>query len=173
MAIIKKQQYPSAKLVVPAGLKGVKNGELDGTVLRKVKCGGRMFVDAAKAFNIMYDAALEAGVILRNVGDYRSLDAQLGLFKERYSTSDEGRKPQVTRSWDNKVWFLKKGCSPCSTPGKSNHGLGLAIDLDVTNKKVLTWLCANAPSYGFFMQSSDPKSPEFEAWHWQYCGVGK
>ena len=37
--------------------------------------------------------------------------------------------------------------------------------------KCFDWLCANAPKYGFYLQGSDPKSPEFEAWHWQYvCG---
>jgi len=46
---------------------------------------------------------------------------------------------------------------------------GLAIDLNVTDKKVADWLCANGPKYGFYLQGSDPKSPEFELWHWQYC----
>jgi hypothetical protein len=34
--------------------------------------------------------------------------------------------------------------------------------------KCLDWLCVNAPKYGFYLQGSDPKSKEFEAWHWQY-----
>lgn len=48
-------------------------------------------------------------------------------------------------------------------------GGGLAIDLNVTDKKVANWLCDNAPKYGFYLQGNDPKSPEFELWHWQYC----
>jgi len=62
----------------------------------------------------------------------------------------------------------------------SNHGWGLAIDLAVEGKggqivalasakKALKFMCETAPKYGFFLQGSDPKSPEFEAWHWQYC----
>ena len=55
-------------------------------------------------------------------------------------------------------------------------GWGLAMDLayEVKGKvismggKCLEWLCANAPKYGFYLQGSDPKSKEFEAWHWQY-----
>lgn len=166
---VKASKYPYKKLIVPAALQAVPNGKLSGKILRPVKCGGQMFVDAAEAFDRMYDQATRSGIKLRNIGDYRSFDAQLGLFMSRYSTTDGGRKPQITRIYDGKTWFLKPGMSPCSTPGKSNHGLGLAIDLDVSTAKVLDWLCANAPTYGFYLQSDDPHSPEFEAWHWQYC----
>jgi LAS superfamily LD-carboxypeptidase LdcB len=166
----KASKYPYKKLVVPTALQGVPNGKLSGKILRPVKCGGQMYVEAAEAFDRMYDQAIQSGIKLRNVGDYRSFDAQLGLFKQRYALEDLGRKPQVTRTYEGKTWYLKPGMAPCSTPGKSNHGLGLAIDLDVTTAKVLDWLCANAPTYGFYLQSDDPSSPEFEAWHWQYCG---
>ena len=166
----KASKYPYKKLVVPAALQAVPNGKLSGKILRPVKCGGQMWEGAAEAFNRMYDQAIQSGIKLRNIGDYRSFDAQYGLFKQRYSTVDLGRSPTVTRTYDNKVWYLRPGMAPCSTPGKSNHGLGLAIDLDVTTAKVLDWLCANAPTYGFYLQSDDPSSPEFEAWHWQYCG---
>ena len=165
-----KSKYPTKKLVVPAALKDVPNGKLPGKLLRPVKCGGQMYVDAAEAFDRMYDLATLSGIKLRNVGDYRSYEQQLALFKQRYSLEDTGRVPKVTRQWDGKTWLLRKGMSPSSTPGKSNHGLGLAIDLDVTTAKVLDWLCTNAPTFGFYLQSDDPADPEFEAWHWQYCG---
>ena len=166
----KASKYPYKKLVVPAALQGVDNGKLSGKMLRPVKCGGQMWEGAADAFNRMYDQAIQSGIKLRNVGDYRSYEAQLQLFKQRYSLEDTGRVPKVTREWDGKTWLLRKGMSPSSTPGKSNHGLGLAIDLDVTTAKVLDWLCLNAPAFGFYLQSDDPSSPEFEAWHWQFCG---
>jgi len=166
----KASKYPYKKLVIPAPLAAVPNGKLSGKILAPVKCGGQMYVDAAEAFNRMFDLAIQSGIKLRNVGDYRSFDAQYGLFMQRYSKTDQGRNPQVTRTYDGATWYLRPGMSPCSTPGKSNHGLGLAIDLDVTTAKVLDWLCANAPAFGFYLQSDDPSSPEFEAWHWQYCG---
>ena len=164
-----KSKYPYKKLVIPAALKDVPNGRLPGKLLRPVKCGGQMYVDAAEAFNRMYDQAILSGIKLRNVGDYRSFEQQLALFRQRYSLEDLGRKPQVTRQYDGETWYLRPMCSPSSTPGKSNHGLGLAIDLDVTTTKVLDWLCTNAPTYGFYLQTDDPSSPEFEAWHWQWC----
>ena len=166
----KASKYPYKKLVVPAALQGVDNGKLSGKILRPVKCGGQMWEGAAEAFNRMYDQAILSGIKLRNIGDYRSYEQQLQLFNQRYSAEDLGRKPSVTRDWNGTKYWLRPGMSPSSTPGKSNHGLGLAFDLDVTTAKVLDWLCTNAPAYGFYLQSDDPSSPEFEAWHWQFCG---
>lgn len=172
-------KYPAKDVTIPNRLKNISNGRLPDNVLKSVKCGGRMFLRAATDFDAMYDAALAAGIKLRNVGDYRSYEAQKALFEERYSLKDDGRKPQVTRVVEGQTYFLKKNCSPSSSPGKSNHGYGLAIDLGVEVKgalkalasetKALKWMCENAPSFNFFLQESDPKDPNFEAWHWQWC----
>jgi LAS superfamily LD-carboxypeptidase LdcB len=170
-------KYPYIKLVMPASITKVGNGNLTPNMLKKVKTGGVMWTVAADAFNDMYDAALAAGFKLKNVGDYRPVAAQLAMFKDRYSDAPTGRKPEVTREYQGKKWYLKSGKAPSSSPGKSNHGFGLAIDLGYENGgkltsmggKCLDWMCENAPKYGFYLQGSDPQSPEFEAWHWQYC----
>lgn len=178
-------KYPYKKLVLPSALKGQINGKLDKALLTTVKTGGKMWTVAAGAFNKMYDEAKAAGITLRNIGDYRSFEGQLQMFNDRYSLKDDGRKPQVTRTFEGKTWYLKKGKAPSAAPdptGKSgsNHGWGLAIDLAVedkkgqilsisSDKKALKWMCENAPRFGFYLQGDDPKSPEFEAWHWQYC----
>ena len=172
--------YPFIKLVVPTALKKYKNGQLDPSVLASVKTGGKMYAPVAAEFNKMYDAALAAGFKLKNVGDYRSFEGQLSMFMDRYVTEDTGTG--VKRQYDGKTWYLKKGKAPSAAPDPtglkgSNHGWGLAIDLgyDVNGKltsmggKCFEWMCANAPKYGFYLQGSDPKSKEFEAWHWQYA----
>ena len=185
-------KYPYKQLVVPKGLHGQINGRLDKTLLAKVKTGGKMYSEAAKHFNEMYDAAKAAGITLRNIGDYRSFAGQLAMFLDRYEVAKKGdkrigKKGTVTRTYDGKTWILKKGKAPSAAPDPSgrsgsNHGWGLAIDLGVENKqgavislssnpKALKWMCKNAPTYGFYLQGSNPKSPEFEAWHWQFCGV--
>ena len=173
-------QYPSIKLVVPTALKKYKNGQLDSSLLAKVNTGGQMYKPVAAQFNKMYDAALIAGFKLKNVGDYRSFASQLAMFRDRYVLENTGTG--VTRNFEGKTWYLKKGKAPSATPDPtglkgSNHGWGLAIDLayDVNGRltsmggKCFEWMCANAPKYGFYLQGSDPKSKEFEAWHWQYC----
>jgi len=178
-------KIPYKKLALPSVLKGQINGRLDKTLLAPVKCGGKMLKIAAEAFNDMYTEAKAEGITLRNIGDYRSFEAQLDMFNDRYSLKDEGRKPQVTRSFEGKTWYLKKGKAPSAAPdptGKtgSNHGWGLAIDLAAEGKngeivslggtkKAYPWMLENAPRFGFFLQTDNAKSPEFEAWHWQYC----
>ena len=135
--------YPYMKLVVPSALKAHKNGQLPANLLAKVKTGGQMYAPVAVQFDKMYDAALAAGFKVKNVGDYRSFEGQLAMFRDRYVLENTGTG--VTRTFEGKTWYLKKG------------------------KACFDWMCANAPKYGFYLQGSDPKSKEFEAWHWQYC----
>lgn len=173
---------PFIKLVVPTALRQFKNGQLPANVLAPVKTGGRMYAPVAEQFNKMYDAALAAGHKLKNVGDYRGFDDQLKMFLDRYDTTDRGRSPQVTRQYEGKTWYLKPGKAPSAAPDPtgqkgSNHGWGLAIDLGYEQGGKLVgmggacfdWMCANAPKYGFYLQTDNRQSKEFEAWHWQYC----
>ena len=183
-------KYPYQKLIMPSCLKGEINGKLNKALLMPVDTGGKMVKPAAVAFNALYAEALKQGVTLRNIGDYRSYDGQLKMFLDRYEVAAANdprlKKPRtVTRNFDGKVWILKKGKAPSAAPdptGKSgsNHGWGLAIDLAVEGKggnivgmasakKGFKFMCENAPRFGFFLQGSDPKSPEFEHWHWQFC----
>ena len=171
---------PYIKLVVPTALKQYKNGQLADSVLASVKTGGKMYAPVAAQFNKLYDAALAAGHKLRNVGDYRSFEGQLAMFRDRYVLENTGTG--VTRTFEGKTWYLKKGKAPSAAPDPtglkgSNHGWGLAIDLGYEARGQLLgmggacfdWMCANAPTYGFYLQGNDKKSKEFEAWHWQYA----
>lgn len=161
-------KYPSQKMTLPKELRNVENGKLPKGMLSKIAAKGEMWRWAALCFNLMYKDAKKAGIKLKNIGDYRTFERQLEMFNDRYDLVDRGRKPKITRKYQGKTWYLKPGKSPSGTPGTSNHGLGLAIDLDVKDGKTLAWLCENAPRYGFFLQTDDASSPEFEAWHWQY-----
>lgn len=61
-----------------------------------------------------------------------------------------------------------------ATPGESNHGWGLAVDLSGLGPEGSTqhaWLRANAPTYGWSHPSwarIGGSSPE--AWHWEFTG---
>ncbi len=121
---------------------------------------------APEQFNKMHTAASLAGHKLRNVGDYRSFQGQLSMFMDRYTTTDQGRSPQVTRQYEGKTWYLKPGKAPSAAPDPtglkgSNHGWGLAIDLGydeggkvksfALNSPSFLWICENAPEYGFYL----------------------
>lgn len=59
-----------------------------------------------------------------------------------------------------------------ATPGKSNHGLGLAVDFctSETSGARWTWLNANGPTYG--IANPDWARPggsgPYERWHWEF-----
>lgn len=118
--------HPVEKMIIPKELQNVENGKLKLNQLAKVKCGGQMWAKAAKAFNALYDEAAKAGHKLQNIGDYRPLEAQLSMFMSRYSDAKTKRNPEITRKYNNKVWYLKEGMSPSGTPGTSNHGLRIS-----------------------------------------------
>jgi D-alanyl-D-alanine carboxypeptidase len=161
-------------------LRSVENGKLGKALLKKTKIGALMWTDAALGLDLLVQAAAKDGITLVNIGDYRPYARQVTMFKDRYSLKDMGRKPQVKRVWNKQVYYLKPGKSPSATPGRSNHGTGLAVDLAVKDKKgnikslgsdrkAMRWMCNNAPKYGFYLQTDDPKSAHWEPWHWQYA----
>jgi len=167
--------YPVLPIVMPSDLAGAKNGELNQSLLRGIHApNGKLHRLAATAWNCMQLAAYFEGVELKHVGAYRPLSEQMALFNNRYQRSDTGRVPKVTRTYQGQTWFLKKGVAPAGTPGTSNHGWGLAIDIADASGKRLDWLLgdgfmtSNALKYGFSWEVADPKNPNSEAWHIRY-----
>jgi LAS superfamily LD-carboxypeptidase LdcB len=161
---------------MPSDLAGQKNGELKPALLRSIKApNGKLHSLAATAWNAMQLAAYFDGIQLKHVGAYRPLKEQINLFNTRYSTEKTPRKPQVTRKYLGKTWYLKKGMAPAGVPATSNHGIGLAIDVNLSSGKELKWLLgdgfmtSNALKYGFSWEVKD--GPNAEAWHIRYvCG---
>lgn len=165
--------FPVHKIVVPPALRNVPNGEIPARLLVNVKPYGQLFWKAAVAYENLVKAAKADGITLGHVGAYRSLDQQVALFKARYSRKPTGRVPSVTRIWNGDVWHLKKNCAPAASPGKSNHGLALAVDLcEMVGKRPVAlsnmarrWLVSNAEKYGWCWEVADPTNPNFELWH--------
>lgn len=170
-------KYPVLPIIMPTDLTGQKNGYVISAVLRSIqKPQGKLEQHAATAWNCLQLAAYFNGLTLNQVGAYRSYSQQLAMFNDRYSTTDMGRVPQVTRIWQGKKYYLKPGKSPNATPGNSDHGWGLAIDAANcgVNSPLCKWLLGDgfmtceALKYGFTWAVSDPKNPNFEPWHLQY-----
>ena len=178
------REYPVMDIKLPADLVGVPAGKLPEAILRPLKGfpAGKMHHKAATAFNCLQLAAFFAGIELMPVsaGDcYRSYDAQMKLFLSRYEQAPTGRTPEVTRKFEGKTWYLKKGVAPAGTPGSSNHNSGLAVDIRDASGKRLDWMIGdqNIPfgggspvvQYGFSWEVKDPKNPNAESWHIRYC----
>jgi LAS superfamily LD-carboxypeptidase LdcB len=131
-----------------AGQKGTpgqtgQNGMLDRGSLTQIAPGQFLQPEAAKAWMAMRDAASQEGITWGVTDSYRDYNTQVKLAREKGLYSQGGL---------------------AATPGKSNHGLGLATDLKLSDK-AFAWLQQNAGKFGF-------KNIPREKWHWEYKGGG-
>ena len=140
-----------------------KNGEIPENKLRAIlneakynfpsvnkSDGGRvrLFTDASLALDKLLAAATHANIKLRINSAYRTFGDQSRVYKENCS---------------------RDKCSPpTASPGTSNHGFGLAVDLAnnggaklSTSMPEYDWVAENGPRFGFKRIAS-------EAWHWEY-----
>ena len=161
--------FPVRPIVMPTDLAHAMNGLLNTSVLRKVgPTSGQLHHSAATAWNCLQLAAFFDKITLDHVGAYRTLGQQSTLFKQRYSLTPQGRN--ITRKLNGQTYYLRDGFAPSSTPGKSNHGWGLAIDVASASGDRLAWLLAgNAEKFGWFWEVKN--GPQAEPWHLNFvCG---
>lgn len=182
---------PIAPLSMPSTLQGQTNGKLDAKFLAETKevKGVLLELTAARSFDALFSAAKAAGFTPKAWGGYRSYDRQLNLFLQRYRECSETeyylmpsehRKywaDAVTLGYGSPWWIKKKGPSgnlpaTAATPGTSNHGWGLAVDIaeqldadpdyESISGRFVDWLVVNASRFGI---SAELQS---EPWHWRY-----
>ena len=183
-------KLPIAKLTMPSSLNGQANGKLPDHLLDSIGVGNaRMERTAARSFRAMFAEARRAGFDPRHVGDYRSFQAQMTLFIARYQPVNLGqytttpsahrkRWAEASRYGYPSEWWVKvkhpNGGYPATaaSPGASNHGWGLALDIaeerngqpgpESISVGFVNWLVGNAHRYGI---SAELQS---EPWHWRY-----
>jgi hypothetical protein len=127
---------------VPAELQQYGNGRLPADALAPIGQGAhRLWAPAASAWQSAVAAARADGVDLKVTDSYRSFDQQVELAARKGLYSEGGY---------------------AATPGTSNHGWGLAVDVDVTDPATLTWMRANGHRFGFV--EAVPREP----WHWEF-----
>lgn len=164
--------FPVHEVHLPADLVWASNGKLT-TQLVDAHFDGRgtlrLHHEAARAWNALYAGCMgDTGIALTAVsaGDvYRTYAQQQQVFLQRYTTS---RVSSSSKMWNGTRYYLKPGMSMVATPGTSNHGLGLAIDVaEWTGSRVKgiaasaawPWLLTYAALYGFSWEVQS------EAWH--------
>jgi hypothetical protein len=155
-------------VVLPKDLKGIEPGKLPANLLKAVPGGGKMHWIAACAWTAMVEKAKVEGVELKptSSGDtYREYELQKRGFLSRYQL--ELIPGQSTKTFEGKTWYLKQGMAMLATPGKSQHNLGLAVDVhSASEPKRINWLIANVKEFGFSWEVV-PSEP----WHIRYvCG---
>ena len=129
------------------------NGFLSPSTLCPLSVGGghRLRTDAARAFEALNAARVAAsGKPLCVTDSYRDYAGQVSVF---------ARKPQLA-----------------ATPGRSQHGWGLAVDfcggIQGFGSEPHRWMQVNAPAFGWVHPSwARQGGSRPEAWHWEYVGV--
>lgn len=155
-------------VIPPKDLKGHEPGKLPDSLLRPAAGGGKLHWLAAQAWAAMVAAAKEDGLELKptSSGDmYRSYESQKSGFLQRYQL--EKIEGTSTKTFEGKTWYLKKGMAMLATPGKSQHNLGIAVDVHSAGEpKRINWLIANVEKFGWSWEVV-PSEP----WHIRYvCG---
>ncbi|MGA0710175.1 MAG: D-alanyl-D-alanine carboxypeptidase family protein [Ilumatobacteraceae bacterium] len=139
---------------------------------------GQLEKTAARAWFALVAAAAASGWQLTYTGRiYRSYERQEALFRERYVPTFNPLKCSTTgsRTWNGKRWWRLRGKAPAATPGTSNHGLGLAVDVALGDHPsrakpigpAMDWMVAFAPQFGFSWELQS------EPWHIRYVAGDK
>lgn len=127
--------------MVPAGLAGFENGRIPADALSPVgSTGHKLWQPAAQQLERLLGDAAAQGVDIGITDSYRTYDTQVDLVRRKGLYSQGGL---------------------AARPGTSDHGWGLAVDLDL-DAKAQAWMRANAGRYGF--AESTPREP----WHWSF-----
>jgi sortase (surface protein transpeptidase) len=127
-----------------AGPPAAHNGRLPAWALRNVG-GTQLAPDAAAALERLLAHARRDGVTIAVTGGYRTYEQQVDVKRR-------------------KGWLA-------ATPGRSMHGWGTAIDVDMRVTD-LDWLRKYAASYGWVNPPwAQPGGSKPEPWHWEYVGA--
>ena len=134
---------PLAKSHIPAEFIGYGNGKIPAFSLQSINQDGhKLWGTAAQAFNEMFAKANFEGVNLGVSSSYRDYTNQVRIAAEKGIYGQGGL---------------------AAVPGTSNHGWGIALDLNVSNDpEALQWLRDNADDFGFI------ENVPGEPWHWEY-----
>lgn len=152
----------------PAVLEGQNNGRLTLGILRQtpgLDAGPTLTLveTATRSWRAMSSAAETAGIVLKatsTVDSYRPYAVQQAIFKARYSPT---RIPgQPTKTCNGITYWQKPDTAMAACPGTSNHGWGLAVDVQDAAGKRLDWLEANTKAYGWSWEAQS------EPWHIRY-----
>ncbi|WP_305789341.1 M15 family metallopeptidase [Symbioplanes lichenis] len=126
---------------IPTELAAYGNGKIPAGALEKVgSTGHKLWAPAAENLNRMMQDAKAQGVHIGITDSYRPYEEQVDLARRKGLYSQGGL---------------------AAKPGTSEHGWGMATDLDLDGK-ALKWMRANADKYGFV--ENVPR----ESWHWAY-----
>lgn len=131
----------STEINKPTNVSGYSNGKLPDSALTSIGSGHKLWGNAATKYLEMVAAARADGISWGITDSYRTYEAQVDVARRKGLYSEGGL---------------------AARPGTSNHGLGKAVDLELSTA-AFTWLQSNAVRFQYY---TIPR----ERWHWEYRG---
>lgn len=133
---------PAMRGGVPVDLARYGNGRIPLAELSRVGSGPHhLWAPAARRFEDLQAAAARDGVTIRITDSYRPYEQQVDVARR-------------------KGLYVNGGLA--ATPGKSNHGWGLSVDLDL-DRRAQEWMRTHAARFDF--REDVPREP----WHWTFA----
>ena len=121
--------------------------------------------DAADSLSrAMSRAVADTGANFQVWSAYRSYDDQVAMLKQNYTkTRYKGKAKSSDRIFQGVRWVKKPGRPNTATPGLSNHGNGLAVDIH--HGPIQEWMKGKGKSYGWDWAEGRRNG---ENWHFVY-----
>ena len=121
--------------------------------------------DAADSLSrAMSRAVADTGANFQVWSAYRSYDDQVAMLKQNYTkTRYKGKAKSSDRIFQGVRWVKKSGRPNTATPGLSNHGSGLAVDIH--HGPIQEWMKGKGKSYGWDWAEGKRNG---ENWHFVY-----
>ena len=112
---------------------------------------------------------LRVAVIIASTRTGRFGPTVAGWLLERAARRPDLEADLVDLAEQRSIYYQRPGFA--AIPGRSNHGLGQALDLcggiQSQGTTQFNWLEANSRKYGWFHPAWAYSSP-FEPWHWEF-----
>jgi zinc D-Ala-D-Ala carboxypeptidase len=126
---------------IPTDLAAYGNGRIPSSALEQVGATGpRLWQPAAEQLTRLMQDARRVGVDIGITDSYRSYEAQVDVARRKGLYSQGGL---------------------AAVPGTSDHGWGMAVDLDLSSQ-AQAWMRKHGAAYGF--HEDTPREP----WHWGF-----
>lgn len=119
----------------------------------------------ASLVRMMLRATPDTGSYFSIWDGYRPFAEQVAMLKQNYTRVNRGRSKSSDRTYGGSTWAKKAGRPLTASPGHSNHGNGLAVDIHPA--AIQAWMKANAGRFGWV--NDVPSEP----WHWSYLNPGR